>query len=132
MYKQCPLYITFIHFDYVLEMLTGFHRNIKFTYEVEADSKISFLDVLVMCDSSNNINTTAYWKSTNNDICLNWESFTRHKWKGGTLKILTMASRTWVLAILPIGNRSTNLKIWSYYENLEHTHARYTETTLVI
>ena len=49
-----------VHFDYVLEMLTGFHRNIKFTYKVEADSKISFLDVLVMCDSSNNINTTAY------------------------------------------------------------------------
>ena len=60
MYKKCPLYFTFIHFDYVLEMLTGFHRNIKFTYEAEADSKISFLDVLVMCDSSNNINTTAY------------------------------------------------------------------------
>ena len=75
--------------DYVLKMLNGFHRNIQFTYEVEIDSKISFLDVLVMRDSNNNINTTVYRKSTNNDIYLNWESFAPNKWKWGTLKTLT-------------------------------------------
>ena len=69
---------------YVLKMLNGFHRNIQFTYEVETDSKISFLDVLVIRDSSNNINTTVYRKSTNNDIYLNWESFAPGKWKRGT------------------------------------------------
>ena len=31
--------------DYVLKMLNDFHRNIQFTYEVETDSKIFFLDV---------------------------------------------------------------------------------------
>ena len=67
--------------DYVLKMLNGFHRNIQFTYGVETDSKISFLDVLVIRDSSNNINTTVYRKSTNNDIYLNSESFTPDKWK---------------------------------------------------
>ena len=34
-------------------MLNGFHRNIQFPHEVETDSKISFLDVLVTRDSSN-------------------------------------------------------------------------------
>ena len=74
---------------YVLEMLNGFHRNIQFTYEVETDSKISFLDVLVIRDSNNNINTTVYGKSTNNDIYLNFESFAPDKCKWGTLKTLT-------------------------------------------
>ena len=75
--------------DYVLKMLNGFHRNIQFTYEVETDSKNSFLDVLVIRDSNNNINRTVYRKSTNNDIYLNWESFAPNKWKWGALKTLT-------------------------------------------
>ena len=82
-------YIKTDSIDYVLKMLNGFHRNIQFTYEVETDSKISFLDVLVIRDSSNNINTTVYRKSTNNDIYLNWEPFAAGKWKWGTLKTLT-------------------------------------------
>ena len=69
--------------DYVLKMLNGFHRNIQFTYEVEIDSKISFLDVLVIRDSNNNINTTVYRKSTNNNIYLNWKSFALGNWKWG-------------------------------------------------
>ena len=75
--------------DYVLKMLNGFHRNIQFTYEVETDSKISFLDVLVTHDSNNSINLTVYRKSTNNDICLNWESFAPDKLKWRMLKTLT-------------------------------------------
>ena len=65
--------------DYVLKVLNGFHRNIQFTYEVETDSKIFFLDVLVIRDSSNNISTTVYRKRSNNDIYLNWESFAPDK-----------------------------------------------------
>ena len=72
-----------------LKILNGFHRNIQFTYEVETDSKISFLDVLVIRDSNNNINTTVYRKSTNNHIYLNWDSFAPDKCKWGTLKTLT-------------------------------------------
>ena len=62
-------------------MLNGFHRNIQFTYEIETDLQITFLDVLTMHDSSNNINMKVYQKSTNNDIYLNWKSFARDKWK---------------------------------------------------
>ena len=78
--------------DYVLKMLNGFHRNIQFTYEVETDLKTSFLDVLVIRDSNNNVNTTVYQKSTNSDICLNWESFAPNKWKWGTLKTYGICS----------------------------------------
>ena len=82
-------YIKTDSIDYVLKMSNGFHRNIQFTYEVEKHSKISFLDVLVIRDFSNVINTAVYRKSTNNDIYLNWESFASDKWKCGTLKTLT-------------------------------------------
>ena len=40
--------------NYILKVLNGFHRNIQFPYEVETNSKIFFLDVLVTRDSSNN------------------------------------------------------------------------------
>ena len=53
-------YIKTDSIDYVLKMLNGFHRDIQFTHEVEAGSKISFLDVFVIRDSNNNINTTVY------------------------------------------------------------------------
>ena len=57
--------------DYVLKMLNDFHKNIQFTYEVRTHSQNSFLDVLVIRDSSNNINMTVYQKRTNKDIYLN-------------------------------------------------------------
>ena len=75
-YVEHPLcYVKTGSIDYVLKMLNDFHRNIQFTYEIETDSKVSFSDVLVTLNSNNNINTTIYRKSTNNDIYLNWESF---------------------------------------------------------
>ena len=56
--------------EYVLEMLNGFNENIQFICEVEADSKISFLDVSLIRESNNSINLTVYLKSTSNDIYL--------------------------------------------------------------
>ena len=44
-------YIKTDSIDYVFKIINGFHKNIQFTYEVETDSKISFLDVLVIRDS---------------------------------------------------------------------------------
>ena len=57
-------YIKTDSIDYVLKMLNGFHRNIQFTYEVETDLEISFLDVLLIRNSSNIINTTVYRKTS--------------------------------------------------------------------
>ena len=66
---------------YVLKRLNGLPKNVQSTYEVKTDSKISFLDFLVIRDSNNNIITTVYRKRTDNDIYLNWKSFAPDKWK---------------------------------------------------
>ena len=34
--------------EYVLSILNSFHPNIEFTYETEANSKLTFLDVLLL------------------------------------------------------------------------------------
>ena len=53
-------YIKTDSIDHVLKMLNGFHRNIQSTYEVETDSKMSFLNVLAIGDASKNVSTTVY------------------------------------------------------------------------
>ena len=80
-------YITYIKPDFitnVIDILNKFHQNIKFTYEVEHNGQISFLDVLLMrCNGK--LETTVFRKETNNDIYLHWRSFARMTWKKGTL-----------------------------------------------
>ena len=53
----------------VIDILNKFHQNIKFTFEVKHNGKISFLDVLLMrCNGK--LETTVFRKETNNDIYL--------------------------------------------------------------
>ena len=42
---------------YVLDQLNNFHEQIQFTYEVEHNNKVPFLDVLLI-KNINNIDTT--------------------------------------------------------------------------
>ena len=66
--------ITFVENDsivYVLDQLSNFYEQIQFTYEVEHNNKVPFLDVLLI-KNANNINTTVYRKPTNTVIYLNW------------------------------------------------------------
>ena len=42
-------------------MLNSFHKNIQFTYEVESNAKLRFLDVLLMRNDED-ITTTVYQK----------------------------------------------------------------------
>ena len=66
--------ITFVENDsivYILDQLSNFHEQIQFTYEVEHNSKVPFLDVLLITNA-NDINTTVYRKPTNTVIYLNW------------------------------------------------------------
>ena len=72
---------------HVLARLNSFHKNIQFTYELENQNKLPFLDVLLIRRGNKN-ETTVYRKSTNNDIYLNWDSFAPVTWKKGTLKTL--------------------------------------------
>ena len=73
----------------VLEALNKFHRNISFTYELEKDGRITFLDVLIIRDV-NKIETTIYRKPTNNNIYMHWTSFTPKVWRRGTLQNLLL------------------------------------------
>ena len=76
--------------EYILSKLNGYHDNIEFTYEIENDSKLPFLDVLVI-RKDYEVETKVYRKSTNNDIYLHWHSFSPTTWKRGTLQ--TFVSR---------------------------------------
>ena len=69
----------------VIDILNRFHQNIKFTYEVEHNRKISFLVVLLM-RYTGKLETTVFRKETNSDIYLHWRSFASMTWKKGTLR----------------------------------------------
>ena len=71
----------------VLSELNGYHDNIEFTYKIENEGKLPFLDILVI-RKYYEVETTVYYKSTNNDIYLHWQSFSQTKWKRGTLQTL--------------------------------------------
>ena len=82
---------TFIKSGYegiVQTELNSYHRCIKFTYDLEQDNKISFLDVLITKTSNKNIETSVYRKPTNTDIYMNWMSHAPTTWKIATLKSL--------------------------------------------
>lgn len=74
---------------YVQEELNSFHQNIQFTYELEDNGKISFLDVLVTkTDTNGSLETSVFRKATNTDIYMNWKSHAPQAWKIATLKSL--------------------------------------------
>ena len=58
----------------VIGILNKFHKNMKFTYEVEHNGKTSFLDVLLM-RIHGKLETTVFRKETNNVIVKHWRSF---------------------------------------------------------
>ena len=82
--------ITFIKIgslEYLLSVLNNFHQNIKFRYEMEVESKLAFLDILLHRDG-HGIIITVYRKVTNNDVYLNRYSFCLREWKEGTFRSL--------------------------------------------
>ena len=60
--------------EHVLSKSNGYHENIYFTYEIENDGKLLFLDVLVISKECE-VETTVYRNSSNDDIYLHWQSF---------------------------------------------------------
>ena len=73
--------------------MNTFYQNIKFTYEVEHNGKISFLDVLLMrCNGK--LETTVFRKETNNDISFHLRSFAHMTWKKGKLRTLIRRAYT--------------------------------------
>ena len=70
----------------IKEALNGFHADIKFTYEVETDGRIPFLDVNVTRKDDGTFDTEVYRKKTDSNIYINWEAFASRSWKIGTLQ----------------------------------------------
>ena len=68
------------YLDNILLGLNHFHKNIKFTFEIEKDKIIPFLDILrlkLQCIGKRHI-----------DLHMSWYSFSPKIWKWGTLKTL--------------------------------------------
>ena len=84
--------------EYIRSVLNSFHKNIQFTYEVESNAKLPFLDVLFMRNNED-ITTTIYRKDRNSDVYLRWDSFAPISWKRGTLKALV--ERTCLICSTP-------------------------------
>ena len=74
--------------DNIHRQLNGYHPQIQFTYETESDKKIPFLDVMIERKDSV-LETSVYRKETNNNIYMNWNSYSPRSWKIGTLRNLT-------------------------------------------
>ena len=79
----------------ILNKLNGFHQNIQFTYELETNNKLAFLNVFLI----RNKETAVYRKPTNSDIYLNWKLFSPSSWKRGTLK--TIIRRVYLICSTP-------------------------------
>ena len=58
---------------FVCNRPNNFHNSIQFTYEIEKENEISFLDILIIC-SGQKIETRVHRKSTNTDIYIRWNS----------------------------------------------------------
>ena len=52
----------------------SYDENIQFNFEIEEENKLAFLNVMVIRNTNDAINTAAYRKPTNTDIYINWHS----------------------------------------------------------
>ena len=64
----------------ILNKLNDYHPNIEFTFELEENNSINFLDVNIKRISNNKLETTVYRKTTNTDIYINWNSHAPSEW----------------------------------------------------
>jgi hypothetical protein len=71
----------------ILNFLNNWHKNLRFTTEVEVKKKLPFLDVLVE-NKSCEFRTTIYRKKTYTGVLLNWNSLTARKYKINLIKCL--------------------------------------------
>ena len=81
-------FVIYDKIEYVLDKLNSFDENIQFTFEIEKEKKIPFLDVLIIRNSDDSLSTTVYRKPTNTDLYINWYSHSPLQWKKTTANIL--------------------------------------------
>ena len=103
--------------EYILSVINNFHEKIQFTYEIEKGSELSFLDVEIQ-RTNGTLATTVYRKETNNDMYLNWNSFSPDTWKRSTFR--TLIERAYVICFSPKLRRKeiNHLKyVFRHYNN---------------
>ena len=109
--------------------LNGFNQNIQFTYELEKNNKLAFLDVLLI-RNKDTIETTVSRKQTNSDIYLNWKSFSPTSWERGTLK--TIIRRAYSIFSTPdyLQEELDNYPKWVIKQLLEEVKYNITEPVM--
>ena len=61
-------YVLLDKIDMILHELHSYHPNIKFTYELESNNKLAFLDVSARRTNDNKVETSVYRKATCRNI----------------------------------------------------------------
>ena len=88
----------------LLTILNRFHPSIKFTYEVDANDSLRFLDVRVTCSpEGHTFEKTIYRKPTFTGLMINWNSFVPLQYKKASID--SMVRRALHLLNLPVANR---------------------------
>ena len=77
----------------VLEFINNLHKNIKFTFEIEQDFILPFLDVKILRKDNVGFIVSIYRKKTFTGVYLNWNSLTSRRYKIGLIKCLL--KRAW-------------------------------------
>ena len=72
---------------YIANQFNSLDENIQFTFEMDKENKLAFLDVMVSRNTNETINTV-YCKPTNKDIHINWHSHSSLLWKRATANVL--------------------------------------------
>ena len=78
-------FIKYTKVEMIKTILDSFHKDIEFTYEIEEENSISFLDVRVI-RADGNLITEVFRKKTDTNMYINWDSYSPKSWKIGTLK----------------------------------------------
>ena len=72
--------------DNIITILNGYHKDIKFTKEIEENDRLPFMDVLLIKTNDNKLRLKIYRKNTSSNIYLHWKAFAPNQWKIGTLE----------------------------------------------
>ena len=73
---------------FIWNKLRNYHPNIKFTFELEKNNEINFLNVLIKRVNNKKLETGVHRKPANTDICINWNAHAPIEWKIGHLNLI--------------------------------------------
>ena len=96
--------------DMILHELHSYHPNIKFTYALEPNNKLAFLDVSARRINDNKVETSAYRKVTYTNIYINWHSPAPSNWRVGTLRNLIKRAKSISSTKLLLRNKISYLR----------------------